>query len=449
MMGFLSPKSLGSRDDEFLIALRNRQVFGRPIVSFSDRYCSDFLNDGGCGVDWFSAGDGFGHGCADANAFGDAAVFGIVEAGVGDLEASDGSLDGWDLGEEAGLADGLAVAEASDFGGDDVLGCEFGVDALETREGFGDQVFVWRGELCVRYWHVERHVEDGVVAGFAKVRKLDDAGDVDVGLGDVDPEVRGDGASEFEDDADDADVVDGVVTILPFAGKLGNHGGDVRGWRGTDDGIGGVVAVGGLDAGDAALLDGDLLDWVAEMDSSAEGLNRCDEGVDERDGTTLDVSELFLKDALARAAYATDASPDPGCGDCVGVFVKFVGEERLPEAVVVGGSGPANDPAFGRLVFNGRPVVAAGADEGEEPVAELVDEAYARETKERDGFSPGVEGVAGEEAHGGGPPHQLVADAEFLHQGEGGEIVMTDEVIEAFDGDSVEVEVACHTAGFG
>ena len=405
-------------------------------------------------MDWFSAGDGFGHGCANANAFGDAAVFGIVKAGVGDLEASDGSLDGWDLGEEAGLADGLAVAEASDFGGDDVLGCEFGVDALETREGFGDQVFVWRGELWVCDWHVERHVEDGVVAGFAKVRKLDDAGDVDVRLGDVDPEVRGDGASEFEDDADDADVVDGVVTILPFAGKLGNHGGDERSGCGTDDGVGGKVTFGGLDAGNAVLLgcdllDGDLLDWVAEMDSSAEGLNCCDEGVDERDGTAVDVSELFLKDALAGAADATDAGPDPCCGDVVGVFVEFVCEERLPEAVEVCGSGPTNDPAFGRLVFDGRPVVAAGADESEEPVAEFVDEAYSGEFQKRDGFSPGVERVAGEEAHGGGPPYHLVGDAEFFHQGEGGEIVVTDEVIEAFDGDSVEVEVACHTAGFG
>jgi hypothetical protein len=140
------------------------------------------------------------------------------------------------------------------------------------------------------------------------------------------------------------------------------------------------VAVGGLDAGDAALLDGDLLDWVAKMNSSAKGLNGCDEGVDERDRTTFDISELFLVDALAGTAYATDTRPDPGCGDIVSVLVKFMCEERLPEAVVVGGSGPANDPALRGFVFDGRPAIATSADEGEEPVAELVDEAHTGES---------------------------------------------------------------------
>ena len=61
--------------------------------------------------------EGEGHLGAEADAFGDAAVFGVVKAGVGDLQAGDGGLDGWDFGCEARLADGLAVAQEGGFGG--------------------------------------------------------------------------------------------------------------------------------------------------------------------------------------------------------------------------------------------------------------------------------------------------------------------------------------------
>ena len=41
----------------------------------------------------------------------------------------------------------------------------------------------------------------------------------------LDPEMRTDGLREFEDDADDADVVDGVVTVLPILREIGDHRG--------------------------------------------------------------------------------------------------------------------------------------------------------------------------------------------------------------------------------
>ena len=56
--------------------------------------------------------------------------------------------------------------------------------------------------------------------------------------------MRGDGAGELEDDADDADVVDGFVALLPIGGEVGDERGDEWGWGGADDGVGGVV-VGG------------------------------------------------------------------------------------------------------------------------------------------------------------------------------------------------------------
>src|ERR1700722_9820746 len=61
------------------------------------------------------------HGTAEADAFGDSSVFGIIETGIGDLEAFDWGLNGRNFCSEARLADGLAVLESSDFGGEDVV----------------------------------------------------------------------------------------------------------------------------------------------------------------------------------------------------------------------------------------------------------------------------------------------------------------------------------------
>ena len=105
----------------------------------------------------FAEGDG--HFGAEADGFGYAAVFGVVEAGVGDLQAGDGGLDGRDLGGEAGLADGLAVAEAGDLGGEDVGAEQGGVDALEAGEGFVDEGGVGPGELWVGGGHVVGDVD--------------------------------------------------------------------------------------------------------------------------------------------------------------------------------------------------------------------------------------------------------------------------------------------------
>ena len=58
-------------------------------------------------------------------------------AGVRDLQACDGCLDGWNFCGEAGLADGLTVAESSHFGGDDLVGGKGGVGALDRRRRLG------------------------------------------------------------------------------------------------------------------------------------------------------------------------------------------------------------------------------------------------------------------------------------------------------------------------
>ena len=108
------------------------------------------------------------------------------------------------------------------------------------------------------------------------------------------------------------------------------------------------------------------------MNVSTERANVVDERIDERDGTALNVAELFLKDALSRAADATDSCPYPGGGDVVGVFVEFVAEERLPEAVVDFGSALTNDPVFGGLVLERGPPIASDADESKDSIAELV-----------------------------------------------------------------------------
>ena len=290
---------------------------------------------------------------------------------------------------------------------------------------------------------------------WSQVGELNDAGDFDIRLRDVNPEMRADGLGEFEDDADDADVVDGFVALLPVGGKVGDERGDERGWSGADDGVGGVVvggfvAAGGcLDPGYAAIFCCDLLGGLAEVDAASVGVDGVDESVDEGDGAALEVTEFLLEDVLARAADAADASPDPGGGDVVGVLVEFVFEERLPQAVVDGLAAPADDPVAGGFGFDGRPGVAADADEGEEAVAELVDRAEGWEAEEGDGIAPGVERVVVEEAHGGGAPDDFAGDAELAHEGEGGEVGLADEVVEALEGEAVEVEVAGHSAGLG
>ncbi len=76
-----------------------------------------------------------GHFFSEADALGDTAVFGIIEAGVCYLEAGDWRLYGWDHGCEAGLAYGLSVAQTRDVGGEDVFSLQMWIDPLEVAEG--------------------------------------------------------------------------------------------------------------------------------------------------------------------------------------------------------------------------------------------------------------------------------------------------------------------------
>ena len=182
----------------------------------------------------------------------------------------------------------------------------------------------------------------------------------------------------------------------------------------------GLRRLGYLDACDAAVLGGDAGGGLAEVDAASVGADAVDEGVDEGDGAALHVAELFLEDAGAGAADAADARPDPRRGDVVGVLVELVVEEGLPEAVVDGDAAVADDPVAGGFGFDGWPGVAADADEGEDAVAEPVDEADQREAEESEGVPPGVERVVVEEAHGGGAPAEFAGDSELGHEVEGG-----------------------------
>ena len=58
--------------------------------------------------------------------------------------------------------------------------------------------------------------------------------------------MRRDGAAELEDDADDADVFDRAIALLPVVGQIGDHVGDVGCGGGGDDEVGEVVVFGGL-----------------------------------------------------------------------------------------------------------------------------------------------------------------------------------------------------------
>jgi len=93
-------------------------------------------------------------------------------------------------------------------------------------------------KLFLRDGHVEGDVDDAVLSGLAKVGELDDTGDLEARFGDVDPEVGADGTVQLEDDADNADVVDGIVAFLPFLREIGDERGDLGGRGRADDGVG-------------------------------------------------------------------------------------------------------------------------------------------------------------------------------------------------------------------
>src|ERR1700722_5157367 len=117
------------------------------------------------------------HRTAQADALCNAAVFGIVEAGVGDLQAFNGSLDRRNFCCETRLTDGLAMLETSDFGGNDVVFGQLRVEELEASEGLRKTAGIVPAEFFVGDGHVVRNVDDVVGHALAKVGKLDHSGD--------------------------------------------------------------------------------------------------------------------------------------------------------------------------------------------------------------------------------------------------------------------------------
>ena len=86
---------------------------------------------------------------------------------------------------------------------------------------------------------------------------------------DVDPEMRRDRALQLEHDADHADIGDRVVAALPVLGQVRDHGVDVRRRHRRDHGIGACSDAVGAHAGDAPVLDHDLLDLRRKPDVAA------------------------------------------------------------------------------------------------------------------------------------------------------------------------------------
>jgi hypothetical protein len=58
--------------------------------------------------------------------------------------------------------------------------------------------------------------------------------------------------------------------------------------------------------------------------------------------------------------------------------------------------------------------------------------------------SPGIQLSADKEAHGRGPPFQLVDDAEIAQQVKGRVVLSTDKVVEALNRDPAEIEMSRH-----
>jgi hypothetical protein len=121
-------------------------------------------------------------------------------------------------------------------------------------------------------------------------------------------------------------------------------------------------------------------------------------------------------------------------------------EERPPQDVVDLVPHPFLDPLDRVLVLETAPVASLDRGIGMESVSKLGDERKVGKPQQGDGVAPVVEVSAVEITHGRDAPLELVLDAEIPEQVEQRLVGGADEVVEALDVESVEIEVGAHAA---
>src|SRR5487761_1571678 len=104
------------------------------------------------------------HIAAHSHTLCDAAVFGIVIAGIRNLQAVNRCLNRRNLCSKARFANRLSMSKACDLYVDDVFLSEGWIDPLQTSKGVVAKSVVGPGKLCICHGHVIRNVYDSVAA---------------------------------------------------------------------------------------------------------------------------------------------------------------------------------------------------------------------------------------------------------------------------------------------
>src|SRR5580704_10071472 len=113
----------------------------------------------------------------------------------------------------------------------------------------------------------------------AQIGKLDYARDLYARFADVYPEMRADRARQLEDHTNDANIVDGVIALLPLRRQVRHQSGYMRCRCCADDGIRRIVATCGLYSSHPTAINHDSLYRLAEMNPSMIGFDPVNEGV--------------------------------------------------------------------------------------------------------------------------------------------------------------------------
>src|ERR1700738_335195 len=113
----------------------------------------------------------------------------------------------------------------------------------------------------------------------AQVGKLDYARDLYARFADVYPEMRADRARQLEDHTNDANIVDGVIALLPLRRQVRHQSGYIKCRCCADDLIRRLVAGRRLHSGHPAAVNHNSLYGLTEMNPSTIGFDPVHEGV--------------------------------------------------------------------------------------------------------------------------------------------------------------------------
>jgi hypothetical protein len=132
------------------------------------------------------------------------------------------------------------------------------------------------------------------VAHRAQIRELDDSGQIVGQSTKIDPKMGAYGPLKFENDAANANRLDGIIATLPVSRYFRDHGPDVwHRYRG-DDVIGSEEAGGRINAGGVPVFGIYFFYRQIQVDTSASTLNGLNQSIYKRRRAAFDVAEFFL-----------------------------------------------------------------------------------------------------------------------------------------------------------